>query len=149
MVPQILAENLDQYLKLDNLTPEVVVGSTTLSSNIDTADTTITVPTTKGFPNQYGLLKNDDEIITYTGLTTNTFTGCVRGFSGITSYHADLNDEELVFSTSLLLLTVMVRPLTKSQFTIFLKEFYNKIKSTFAPGFENRELSSEINVETL
>ena len=143
--PTDIVENLDQYLKLDNLTPEVVVGSTTLSSNIDTADTTITVPTTKGFPNQYGLLKIDDEIITYTGLTTNTFTGCVRGFSGITSYHADLNDEELVFSTS----TTSSHSngaTIQNLSSLFLKEFYNKIKSTFAPGFENRELSSEINV---
>ena len=52
----------------------------------------------KDFLKQYGLLKIDDEIITYTGLTTNTFTGCIRGFSGITSYHQDLNEEELVFS---------------------------------------------------
>ena len=143
--PTDIVENLDQYLKVDNLTPEVVVGSTTLSSTIDTASTTITVPTTKGFPNQYGLLKIDDEIITYTGLTTNTFTGCVRGFSGITSYHADLNEEELVFSTS----TTSSHSngaTVQNLSSLFLKEFYNKIKTTFTPGFENRELSSEINV---
>ena len=58
---------------------------------------TLSVSSTKGFPNQYGLLKIDDEIITYTGLTTNTFTGLTRGFSGISSYHTDLNEEELVF----------------------------------------------------
>jgi len=143
--PVDIVENLDQYLKVDNLTPEVIVGSTTLSSNINTVDTTITVPTTKGFPNQYGLLKINDEIITYTGLTTNTFTGCVRGFSGITSYRENLNDEELVFSTST---TSSHNSGTTIQnlSSLFLKEFYNKIKSTFTPGFENRELSSEINV---
>ena len=70
-----IAENLDQYLKLDNLTPEVIVGFTTLSSNITSSQNTIQVSSTKGFPDTYGLLKIDDEIITYTGLTTNTFTG--------------------------------------------------------------------------
>ena len=95
--PVDIAENLDQYLKLDNLTPEVVVGFTSLSSGISSTTTTIEVSTTKGFPQNYGLLKIDDEIITYTGLTTNTFTGCIRGFSGITNYHRDLNSEELVF----------------------------------------------------
>ena len=30
--PIDLTDNLDQYLKLDNLTPEVVVGETTLST---------------------------------------------------------------------------------------------------------------------
>ena len=64
-----LIANFDQYLKSDNLVPEVVVGITTLSSTISSSDTTITVPSTKGFPREYGLLKIDDEIITYTGIT--------------------------------------------------------------------------------
>ena len=76
--PQDLISNLDQYLKVDNLVPEVIVGVTTISSDIDSEDTTITVPSTKGFPSEYGLLKIDDEIITYTGITSTTFTGCVE-----------------------------------------------------------------------
>ena len=40
--------------------------------------------------------KINNEIFTYTGLTTNTFTGVVRGFSGISSYRTDLNQEELL-----------------------------------------------------
>ena len=58
-----IIDNLDQYLKLDNLTPEVIVGVTTLTSSVTTTSDTITVSSTKGFPNQYGLLKIDDEII--------------------------------------------------------------------------------------
>jgi len=95
-----IAENLDQYLKLENLTPEVVVDSTTLSSSISSSDTEIQVSSTKGFPKEYGLLKIGNEIITYTGVSGNTFTGCIRGFSGITDYHQDLNQEELTFSSS-------------------------------------------------
>ena len=37
-----IADNLDQYLKLDNLTPEVIVGVTTLSSGITYTSDTIT-----------------------------------------------------------------------------------------------------------
>ena len=85
--PIDLSDNLDQYLKLDNLTPDVIVDSITLSENIDSTDKTITVSDTKGFPNSYGLLKIDNEIITYTEKTSTTFTGCERGFSGITIYH--------------------------------------------------------------
>ena len=77
--PVDIAENLDQYLKLDNLTPEVIVGSVSLSTNITSTVGVITVTSTKGFPQSYGLLKIDDEIITYTGSTANTFTGCIRG----------------------------------------------------------------------
>ena len=72
-----ITDNLDQYIKLDNLTPEVIVGVTTLSSGISTSDTIVNVSSTKGFPNEYGLFKIDDEIITYTGITTNSFTGSV------------------------------------------------------------------------
>ena len=35
------------------------------------------------------LLKIDDEIISYTGKTDYSFTGCIRGFVGITSYRSE------------------------------------------------------------
>ena len=142
--PVDIVENLDEYLKVDNLTPDVVVGFTTLSSNISASDTTITVSNTRGFPNQYGLLKIDSEIITYTGITTNTFTGCVRGFSGITSYHADLNEEELVFSTSTAE-SHSSNAKIQNLSSLFLKEFYKKLKFTYTPGFEDRVFDSRIN----
>ena len=142
--PVDIVENLDEYLKVDNLTPDVVVGFTTLSSNISASDTTITVSNTRGFPNQYGLLKIDSEIITYTGITTNTFTGCVRGFSGITSYHTDLNEEELVFSTSTAE-SHSSNAKIQNLSSLFLKEFYKKLKFTYTPGFEDRVFDSRIN----
>ena len=42
--PSDLINNFDQYLKVDNLVPEVVVGVTTISADVSTTDTTITVP---------------------------------------------------------------------------------------------------------
>ena len=95
-----LSENLDQYLKVDNLIPEVIVDTTKTVGVTTVGDSTINVNSTKAFPDTYGLLKIDDEIITYTGKTPTSFTGCVRGFSGITNYHESNNSEELVFSTS-------------------------------------------------
>jgi hypothetical protein len=141
--PSDISENLDQYLKVDNLTPEVVVDSTLVTSGISSTDTTIYVSSTKGFPNKYGLLKINDEIITYSGVSTNTFTGCIRGFSGISSYHQDLNQEELVFSTSSVsshLSNTSVQNLS----SLFLKEFYKKLKKTFTPGLEDSVFVSEI-----
>jgi hypothetical protein len=140
-----IAENLDQYLKLDNLTPEVIVGSTELSTNISSSSGIVTVTSTKGFPQTYGLLKIDDEIITYTGITTNTFTGCIRGFSGVTNYHSNSNQEELVFSES------VSAPHSGGSFvqnlsSLFLKEFYKKIKYTFTPGLEEVDFVSNLNV---
>ena len=52
-----ITDNLDQYLKLDNLTPNVVIDSTTLSVGISSDANTIEVSTTKGFPNEYGIIK--------------------------------------------------------------------------------------------
>ena len=140
-----IVDNLDQYLKLDNLTTDVIAGKTSLSSGISTSSNTINVASTKGFPKQYGLLKIDEEVITYTGLTTNTFTGCVRGFSGITSYRAENEPEELVFSD-----TVTAEHTSGSTVvnlsSLFLKEFYNKIKHSLTPGLENVDFVSNLDV---
>ena len=95
--PIDLSDNLDQYLKLDNLTPEVITGRTNLSTDITADAESISVDSTKGYPDQYGLLKIGNEIITYTGKTSTEFTGCIRGFSGITTYRSQDNPEELVF----------------------------------------------------
>ena len=142
--PVDLADNLDQYLKVDNLTPEVVVDSTTTTLPVLDSDTTINVSSTKGFPNSYGILKIDSEIITYTGITTNTFTGCIRGFSGITSFHQDLNQEELIFSTSTAASHNSNAPVQNLS-SLFLKEFYKQLKYTFTPGFEELTFAEEIN----
>ena len=143
--PIDIAENLDQYLKVDNLTPEVISGTTKLKNTLTSSTGTIVVDSTKGFPDQYGLLKIDNEIITYTGITTNSFTGCIRGFSGITSYRQVNNPEELVFSTSSAgIHTSGVE--VKNLSSLFLQEFYNKIKYTFVPGLENTSLTSNLDV---
>jgi hypothetical protein len=143
--PIDIAENLDQYLKLDNLIPEVVVDSAYITSNISSTDSIIQVNSTKGFPQQYGLLKIDSEIISYTGLTTNTFTGCIRGFSGITSYHANLNQEDLVFSESTAASHEQNNSVQNLS-SLFLKEFYKKLKYTLTPGLEDLDFVSELNV---
>ncbi|MEC8553019.1 MAG: hypothetical protein VXY93_21170, partial [Pseudomonadota bacterium] len=93
--PSDLISNFDQYIKIENLTSEVVVGVTTISSNISDTDTTITVPSTKGFPDEYGLLKINNEIISYTGITSTSFTGCIRGFSGVSGFNVGISSSLL------------------------------------------------------
>ena len=143
--PIDLTDNLDQYIKLDNLTPEVVVGETTLTSGIATGATTVNVSSTKGFPKEYGLFKINEEVITYTGLTTNTFTGCVRGFSGITTYHATNQPNELIFTDSTA--TNHETDATVINLSaLFLKEFYKKTKTTLTPGLENVDFVNNLDV---
>ena len=91
--PIDLIQNIDQYIKINEQVG--LVENTTLGADITLYDTTITVEAlpngTRGFPDSYGLLKIEDEIITYTGKTDTSFTGCVRGFCGITTYQAEAN----------------------------------------------------------
>ena len=145
--PIDIAENLDQYLKLDNLTPEVIVGETTLSANISSTENTIQVESTKGFPPHYGLFQIDDEIITYTDITANSFTGCIRGFSGITGYHQDLNQEELIF-TETKSESHTSGSKVKNLSSLFLKEFYNKLKFTIAHELQDTNFTSSLDVGT-
>ena len=143
--PVDLSQNLDQYLKLDNLKPEVVVGSTTSSGVISISADVITVADTTGFPEKYGLLKIDDEIITYTEKTSTSFLNCVRGFSGVTNYSNEFNESELVFSSTQAA-SHSDGATVENLSSLFLKEFYEKTKSTFAYGFEGKTLVEELDV---
>ncbi|MEC8553232.1 MAG: hypothetical protein VXY93_22240, partial [Pseudomonadota bacterium] len=148
--PTDLISNFDQYLKSDNLVPEVVVGVTTTSAGISTTDTIITVPSTKGFPSEYGLLKIDDEIISYTGITSTTFTGCIRGFSGITGFNVgvsssllDINRESLKFDQTTATSHASGSTLTNLS-VLFIQEFFKKLKKTFLPGLENNDFAPNL-----
>ena len=143
--PIDLTDNLDQYIKLDNLTPEVIVGETKLTSGITTTSTTVNVSSTKGFPKEFGLFKIEDEVVTYTGITTNSFTGCIRGFSGITTYHADNDPSELVFSDSLAINHENDATVVNLS-ALFLKEFYKKTKKLLTPGLENVNFVNNLDV---
>ena len=120
-----ITDNISEYLKLDNLTPEVVSPNVYLNQSVGIDDTTIYVNSTKGFPNKYGLLKIDDEIITYKGKTETSFTECVRGFSGIESY-----ENNLVFSSSVSSLHDNESVVTNLS-VLFLQKFYEEIKGSF------------------
>ena len=145
--PVDISDNLSEYLKLDNLTPEVVVDSTTTVGLTTVGAEIIEVSSTKGFPSQYGLLKIGDEIITYTGLNVeeNKFTGCKRGFCGITSYHEKLNYGELVFNDT----TATEHDgnsTVQNLSSLFLKEFYKKQKYTLTPDLIDVDFAPDVNV---
>jgi len=56
----------------------------TLASDIDASTTSIALTDASDFPT-IGRIKIDSEIIEYTGVSTNTLTGCVRGAGGTTA----------------------------------------------------------------
>ena len=95
-----LANNLPEYRQISAFNSESLIASTTLTAPIFAASTTINVTSTTGWPDTYGLLKIGEEIITYTGKTATSFTGCVRGFCGVDNLKDPNNPETLVFSNT-------------------------------------------------
>ena len=146
--PIDLIQNIDKYIKVDEVTNQI--DSVVLGNNIAFTDNTLTIdvlnsPTgTNGFPEKYGLLKINNEIITYTGKTFDSFTGCIRGFSGIDSYKSQNRSDQLVFSKSESA-DHRAGSTILNLSSLFLKEFLSKIKYQLTPGFENRTLSKNLN----
>lgn len=144
-----LIDNLDQYITVSSLVPDALNSSSKLSASIDASDDTLYVTNTKGYPDSYGLIKIDDEIITYTKKTENSFTGCIRGFSGVTSYDNKSiitnGGNKLVFKSTDASSHTEGTEITNLS-TLFLKEFYRKIKYMIAPGLEDIDLSDDIDV---
>jgi hypothetical protein len=72
-----------------NSTTNPVGGITTLNGGIDNSITTITLTDATQFPTS-GTVRINSEYITYTSISTNDLTGCVRGAFGSTAAtHAD------------------------------------------------------------
>ncbi len=142
-----ILQNIDQYLKLDSIKDNAE--STVLTSDIGFLDDVIPASNTIGFPDSYGLLQIDDEIITYTDKTSNSFLGCVRGFSAVSSYNNSNNPDTLVFSETessdhSALNSDGTPKVIVNLSSLFLQEFFKKIKYQITPGFENREFYSSL-----
>lgn len=79
-------------------------GTTQLNGSINDSVTTITVDSTSTFKSS-GIIKIDNEVITYTGTTATTFTGCTRGVYGTSaashSDNASVAEKEILFSDDL------------------------------------------------
>ena len=143
--PIDLISNIDRYLKIDSFTNQVY--STTLSTSINVTSEEIEVSDTTGFPDSYGLLKIDNEIITYTGKTERSFTGCVRGFSGICELSKNNSPDEVLFESTNAEVHVNGAEVLNLS-VLFLAEFLNKTKNEIALGFDDRQFYSGLNQNT-
>lgn len=75
---------------------------TLLNGALNDSATTVTVDSTTGFDSS-GLISIEDEMITYTGLTDTTFTGCTRGANSTTAAtHDDNTAVGKVYKTGIL-----------------------------------------------
>ena len=143
-----LAVNVKKYKDISQFNSVNLIESTILVKNVLKFDTSIEVESTLGWPDSYGLLKIDDEIITYTSKTNTTFDGCIRGFSGIDTINSvekssflnfvSTEAQEHIEDTSVLNLS-----------NLFLLKFFEKFKSEFVPGFEDRDFYEGISIENV
>ena len=143
--PADIAENIDAYIKLDNLTTDVIRGSTTLTADISASADIVYVDSTDGYPKKHGLFKVDNEIITYTDKTSTSFVGCTRGFSGISTYNSQ-NDNGNVIWQKTVAATHTSGSTVINVSALFLKEFYKKLKGMYTPGLEGVSLSPDLNI---
>ena len=139
-----LVEN--QTVTLPNSTKPI--SPITLTNDIFAFDDVIDVSTTEGFPDKYGLLKINDEIITYTSKTSTSFLGCVRGFSGISNIKSVGNPEFLIFSETEANSHDANTVIINLGF-IFISEFYKKFKRQFLVGLEEKQFTNGLNVENI
>jgi hypothetical protein len=143
-----LANNINKYKTVEQFNNDSLISSTTLTTNVLSFDTTINVASTKGWPSKYGLLKINDEIITYTTKTDTSFDGCLRGFSGIDVISSSENSEFLNFSSSSANEHLNDSTVTNLS-NLFLIEFFDKFKAEFLPGFEGRDFNGSISIENI
>ena len=142
-------QNIDEYVKLVTLTTNS--DSTVLRDDIDEADDEIFasfdlnngVIGTYEFPEKYGLIKIDNEIILYEEKTSNSFKGCIRGFSGVTSYNS-IHSDQLSFSESNIAQHITGAKIVNLSALLFAR-FLIKVKGLYSPGFQNRQLDEDLN----
>jgi hypothetical protein len=113
--PTLTTSGVPQYVSVwqDEISfypsPSSSHASTTVATEVGTADTTINVASTSNFPPQNGRLTIGEEKIKYTSLTSTTFVGCTRGIEGT---NAGLHDPDANVSENNLFVYYRKKPFT-------------------------------------
>ena len=145
------ANNLTEYKNISTYASEklyTVSNPCKLTEDVLSFDDEIQVNSTLGFPDKYGLLEIDKEIITYTGITTNSFTGCIRGFSGVSEIDDTEDVSGLIFSVTSSEEHTK-KTIVKNLNLVFYKKLFEKFKAQYLPDFENREFESNTDLELI
>ena len=143
-----LANNLAEYRKISAFNNETLIASTELTQACFAGSQTINVTSPTGWPDTYGLLKIDNEVITYTSKNATQFLGCSRGFSGIDQISRDDNQEFLNFAITEANAHASGSTVVNLS-NLFLQTFFSKFKTEFLPGFEDRSFTSGVSVTNI
>ena len=147
------ANNLKDYKNISTYASEKLYTlnhTCYLIEDVLSFDDEIEINSAVGFPDKYGLIQINNEIITYTGISEENskvkFTGCIRGFSGVTKIDDIQDISGLTFSTTFAeehLSGAVVKNLN----SIFYEKLFQKFKSHYLPDFEDRDFNSKIDLE--
>jgi len=74
----------NEYVNNESITQEDEIVTTTLAEALDASETEIDITSSTGFDTA-GTIFIENEEITYTGISTNTLTGCTRGANSTTA----------------------------------------------------------------
>ena len=74
----------NDYINRESVTQEDEIVTTTLAEALDASETEIDLTSSTGFDSA-GTIFIENEEITYTGISTNTLTGCTRGANSTTA----------------------------------------------------------------
>ena len=74
----------NEYINNESVTQEDEIVTTTLAEALDASETEIDLTSSTGFDST-GKIFIENEEITYTGISTNTLTGCTRGANSTTA----------------------------------------------------------------
>ena len=74
----------NEYISNEHITQEDEIVTTTLAEALDASETEIDLTSSTGFDST-GTIFIENEEITYTGISTNTLTGCTRGANSTTA----------------------------------------------------------------
>lgn len=128
---------------------ESVLSRTTLNegAELSDSDTTITLTSVTGFPTS-GFICIDEELIEYTGISTNNLTGCTRGSSGTTAIaHDDGSTVKEVYVSSFYdtdgwnIIECFIATNQTSKIRGFILEFTDDVQSA-PPTIRGREYYS-------
>jgi hypothetical protein len=128
--PLDIASNLIEYYNIGYYTPNQLVKSTVLTSNLLKSNSTITVSSTFGFPKEDGYIRINGEIIFYKRTTETEFLECFRGTSALVLENVPKSEVILQTSTAI---EHKNNSIVENIAYFYAFEFFNRIKSEIAP----------------
>ena len=147
--PLDIIQNLTKYADIDFYEKQLLSEYTVSTSNISTTATQIFVDNTDSFPETFGYVLIDDEIIFYASKTANSFVDCVRNVSGTTKlgdlYNSSVYKQGDYGNGVEHLSGVEVYNISN----LFLYAFVKNYESQYLASFPEESLKPEVDKRTL